>query len=242
MFPKKNTRCPSMVALLFILFQMAAAQEGHIDSLPQLENPISVAYLQKKLKKTGPQLVLNSKIEKNLRNKLKTDPVVQNLYKAIKLNADAIQKEPLLERVLEGRRLLGTSREMLYRMNMLGMVYRMEKSPAILARIDEEIKAVCDFSDWNPSHFLDVGEMSMAVALGIDWTAGDLPEKTVELAKSSLIEKGIKPSYDKNGNTGWVSGDNNWNQVCHGGMVAAAIATADVNPESGGEDYCQGLG
>jgi len=30
---------------------------------------------------------------------------------------------------------------------------------------------------------------------------------------------------------GWVSGNNNWNSVCHGGMVVAALAVADVDPE-----------
>jgi len=211
--------------------QTIFSQEEHAGPIPKLENPMSVAYLQKKLPKTGPRLVLNIKIEKQLKTKLKTDPVVQNLYKAIKLNAEAIQKEDLLERVMVGRRLLGTSREMLYRMNMLGMVYRIEKDPKILARINDEIKAVCAFEDWNPSHYLDVAEMAMAVALGIDWTTGDLPGATIEMAKNALIEKGIEPSYNKKGNTSWVGGNNNWNQVCHGGMIAAAIVTADTDME-----------
>ena len=217
--------------VLFIFSQTALAQEEHSEPIIKLENPISVKYLQKKLPKTGPRLVMNTKIEKQLKKKIKTDPVVRNLYQAIKLNAEAIQKEPLLERVVEGRRLLATSREMLYRMNMLGMVYRMEKNPMVLARIDEELKAVCSFIDWNPSHYLDVAEMAMAVAFGIDWTTGDLPESTIALAKTALIEKAIKPSYDEEGNTGWVGGINNWNQVCHGGMIAASIVTADTNME-----------
>ena len=217
--------------LIFMFSQTIFSQEEHAGPIPKLENPMSVAYLQKKLPKTGPRLVLNIKIEKQLKTKLKTDPVVQNLYKAIKLNAEAIQKEDLLERVMVGRRLLGTSREMLYRMNMLGMVYRIEKDPKILARINDEIKAVCAFEDWNPSHYLDVAEMAMAVALGIDWTTGDLPGATIEMAKNALIEKGIEPSYNKKGNTSWVGGNNNWNQVCHGGMIAAAIVTADTDME-----------
>ncbi len=211
--------------------QLVRSQEEKNTTTPKLQNPINVQYLQKKLKKTGPKLVLNPKIEKNLKKKLKTDPVVQNLYKAIKANAAEIQKKPLLLRELEGRRLLHVSREMLYRMNMLGMVYRIEKDPVMLSRINEEIKAVCNFSDWNPSHYLDVAEMSMAVAIGIDWAGDALPATTVEMAKTSLIEKGIKPSYNEKGNTGWVGGNNNWNQVCHGGMVAAAIVTADKEPE-----------
>ncbi len=223
------------------LFSDSHSTGRYSDSLPKLENPISVKYLQQKLDKTGPQLVLNSKIEKNLKTKLKTDPVVQNLYKAIKLNTETIQKEPLLERIMEGRRLLAISREMLYRMNMLGMVYRIEKDSTILKRINDELKAVCNFSDWNPSHYLDVAEMAMAVAIGIDWTVGDLPDTTLEMAKNALIEMGIKPSYNEKGNTGWVGGDNNWNQVCHGGMIAASIVTADKNPELAAKTIARAL-
>ncbi|MCM4162737.1 MULTISPECIES: heparinase II/III family protein [unclassified Arenibacter] len=230
-FRKVQRLLLSLPLICLLTVQITRAQEGTNSNLPKLQNPISVQYLQKKLKKAGPKLVLNPKIEKNLIKRLKTDPVVRNLYKAIQANAVEIQKEPLLMRELEGRRLLDVSREMLYRMNILGMVYRIEKDPVILARIDEELKAVCNFSDWNPSHYLDVAEMSMAVAFGIDWAGEALPSSTVELAKVSLIEKGIKPSYNEKGNTWWVGGSNNWNQVCHGGMVAASIVTADKNPE-----------
>jgi hypothetical protein len=102
----------------------------------------------------------------------------------------------------------------------------------MLNRINDEVIAACNFPSWNPKHFLDVGEMSLAIALAIDWTAGNLPKTTIELAKKSLIEKGIKPSWPVNGsNPGWAYGTNNWNQVCNGGLVAASIAVADVEPE-----------
>ncbi len=222
-----NYLIPFLFATL-ILSGVAYAAED----IPMLENPMTVQYLKKNLRKSQPRLVLNSKIEKNLKKKLKTDPVIQNMYKAIQLNATEVQQKPLLERRKVGRRLLGVSREMLWRMNMLGMVYRIEKDPKILDRINEEVIAVCNFSDWNPSHFLDVAEMSMAIAFALDWTAGDLPQSTIDLAKSALIEKGIKPSWPASGkNPGWSYGTNNWNQVCNGGMIAASIAIAEVEPE-----------
>jgi len=200
--------------------------------IPMLDNPVTVQYLKKNLRKSQPRLVLNSQTEKNLKKKLKADPVVQNMYRAIKLNAADVQQKPLLSRAMVGRRLLGTSREMLWRINMLGMVYRIDKEQDVLDRINDEIIAVCNFSDWNPSHFLDVAEMSMAVAFALDWTAGALPRTTIDLAKSALIEKGIKPSWPANGKTpGWAYGTNNWNQVCNGGMIAASIAIAEDEPE-----------
>ena len=96
-----------------------------------IQNPMSVRYLKKKLRKSSPRLVLTPTIEKNLKKKLVTDPAVKNMYKAIKLNAGKIYEQPLLERKLLGRRLLSVSREMLYRINMLGMVYRIEKDPKV---------------------------------------------------------------------------------------------------------------
>lgn len=115
---------------------------------------------------------------------------------------------------------------------MLATVYRIDKNPEILQRINDEVVAACNFPTWNPRHFLDVGEMSLAIALALDWTAGDLPESTVNLAKKALIEKGIKQSWPESGKTpGWVYNDNNWNQVCNAGMIAASIVVAELEPE-----------
>ncbi len=221
----------AIVVFLTFLFCFSGVSSEEKE-IPMLDNPMSVQYLKKNLRKSQPRLVLNSTIEKNLRKKLKTDPVVQNMYKAIQLNAAEVHTKPLLERIKIGRRLLSVSREMLYRMNMLGMVYRIDKDPIILKRINDEVVAVCNFFDWNPSHYLDVAEMSMAVAIALDWTAGKLPKSTIQLAKNALIEKGIKPSWPASGkNPGWSYGTNNWNQVCNGGMIAASIAIAGVDPE-----------
>lgn len=237
--------------LLFIFFSPAGAVSGnnpeaaaayHVNDDPvKLENPMSVQYLKRNLRKKSPRLVLTPAIERNLKKKLKNDPVVQNMYKALQLNAQQIQQEPLLTRNVIGRRLLGTSREMLYRMNVLGMVYRIDKDPAVLRRIDDELVAVCNFEDWNPSHYLDVAEMSMAVALAVDWAGDDLPASTVELAKNALIEKGINPSYIEEGSLGWVDGTNNWNQVCHGGMIAAAVVIAEEDPELASQTISRAL-
>jgi hypothetical protein len=196
----------------------------------RLENPITVSYLKSNLRKSTPRLVLTPSIEKTLKRKIKSDPLVKNYYDAMKLNAAKILEEPLLTRHIIGRRLLATSREMLYRMNILSMVYRLEKDPEILKRINKELLAICNFADWHPSHFLDVAELSLAVAIAIDWTGKDLPAATVSLAKKSLIEKGINPSWNKDKSPSWATAPHNWNQVCNGGMIAAAIVTANINP------------
>jgi len=221
----------SLVLINLVFLSNAKAKETSNENFVKLEDPITVQYIKSKLRKSTPRLILTPAIEKNLKKKIKTDPLVKNYYEAIKLNAADILTQPLLTRKLIGRRLLATSREILYRMTILSIVYRMERDPKILKRINDELVAVCNFSDWHPAHYLDVAELSLAVAIAVDWAGSDLPKTTVELAKNSLIEKGIKTSYEGNKQPSWVTATHNWNQVCNGGMIAAAIVTADKNPE-----------
>ena len=230
---KINLRWLSPIFILLFLVSSLNAQH-----LPyKLENPITAKYLKNNLSKTSPRLVLNKDIEKKLKQKLKTDPVVQNVYKGIKQNAEAVFEQtiinldiPLEERSQNNQ--LDISRDLLHRISMLAMVYRIEKDPRMLARINEEVIAACNFPTWNPKHFLDVGEMSLGIALAVDWVGKDLPASTVKLAKKALIEKGINPSWPENGeDPKWAYGHNNWNQVCNGGLVAAAIVVAEEAPE-----------
>lgn len=231
-----------LVVFMLICQQNVIAQNAAEDNIPKLKNPVTASYLKKNLRKSQPRLVLNASIEKDIRNKIKTDPVVKNMYAAVKLNAENVYDKPLLERIVTGRRLLSVSREMLYRVNMLGMVYAIEKDPKVLDRLNDEIVAVCNFTDWNPSHYLDVAEMSMAIALALDWTAGKLPKQTIALAENALIEKGIKPSWPDNGrNPSWAFGNNNWNQVCNGGMIAASLAIAEKDPVSAAKTISRAL-
>jgi hypothetical protein len=213
----------------FVILMTAVAQEKQ----PQkIKNPVSVDYLKKNLSRNSPKLILTPSMEKEIKQKLKTDRLVQSYFSYLQKQADSILRKPLLKHELEGFRMLAVSREMVERMGVLCMVYRLEKKPEILKRINNELLTVCHFADWNTQHFLDVAEMSFAVALAVDWGGEFLPKSTVQLAKKSLIEKGILPSYNEGGERMfWINGTNNWNSVCHGGMVSASLAIADLEPE-----------
>lgn len=239
MKPNKTFPAFLIVALCLVLSYGLFAQE---EIKVKLENPVTASYLKKNLSNRSPKLILTPKIEKELIEKFKTDPLVQNYYKYLKNESERILKEPLLKRELEGFRLLAVSRELVERMGVLCMVYRIDKNPEILDRINEEIKTICNFIDWNNQHFLDVAEMSFGVALSVDWVGKWLPKETVELAKLSLIEKGIKPSFNEGGTRMfWINSTNNWNAVCHGGLVAAALVTADINPELSAKTIARAL-
>ena len=229
---KLRYRCALLLLFLFSLIGCAEAQMRTKIPTFKLDNPpITAAYLQQHLSKSGPLLMLTPAIENDLKKGIKTDPVLKNYFEALKLNAYKILDSPLIERKMIGKRMLATSRELLHRMTVLSIVYRMEKEPVLLKRINDELIAACNFSDWHPSHALDVAEFALAVAIPVDWVGPALPKSTVDLAKTSLIKKAINPWFKGKKDPYWLNWTNNWNQVCTAGMIAAALVTADKDPE-----------
>ena len=149
---------------------------------------------------------------------------------ALVAEARAIVPLPVLERKVEGRRLLAVSREALRRVTTLAVAWMRTRDPALLARAEAEMLAVCAFADWNPSHYLDVGEMSLAVALGYDWLHDALHADSRETIADGLWRLGLQTALDDS--LWWTRAKNNWGQVCHAGMTAAALALAERHPEA----------
>ena len=143
-------------------------------------------------------------------------------------DARVLLKEKPAERIMEGRRLLTVSRNVLYRVNTLAAAFRLTGEKAFAERAALEMCAAADFTDWNPAHFLDVAEMTLALAVGYDWLYETLDEARRVKIRDAILEKGLRPSF--RGRQWWVTGKNNWNQVCHAGMVAGALAVADSEP------------
>ena len=138
--------------------------------------------------------------------------------------------KPPVERIVTGRRLLDKSREALRRIFYLSYAWRLTSDIKYLERAEEEMLAVSSFTDWNPSHFLDVAEMTMALSIGYDWLYKELSADSRTIVREAIIQKGLIPSLDSTNNS-WVKASHNWNQVCNAGMTYGALAIYEDNPE-----------
>ena len=110
---------------IFVLFgSLVHAQtiEKYEAKSIKLHNPITVGYLKNNLSKQSPRLILTSTIEKTIKKKLKSDPLLKRYYKYLENESIRILDEPLLERKLQGYRLLAVSREMVERMGICFIV------------------------------------------------------------------------------------------------------------------------
>ncbi len=167
----------------------------------------------------------------NVRGRIAADPAAAALHLGLLRVAQRALDEPVAGRELQGRRLLGVSRRVLGRVLDLAYAWRMTGDPAFARRAEAEMLAVAAFSDWNPSHFLDVGEMTTALALGYDWTEEALALESRAVIKRAIIEKGLRPGLDpKAEHNWWHVAEHNWNQVCWGGLTLGALTIADDDP------------
>jgi len=213
---KTNAFFTSFVVVLWLFSNAIFAQLKHLSPDTKVPN--------------HPRIMLLKGEEQGIQKNISSDKNWAKLHQTILDECDKLMTEEPLKRIQIGRRLLDKSREALRRIFYLSYAYRITNNPKYLQRAEKELLTVAQFSDWNPSHFLDVGEMTMAVAIGYDWLYNDLQKSTLPILKEAILKKGIEPSLDARYNS-WLKASHNWNQVCNAGMTYGALAIYEDHPE-----------
>jgi hypothetical protein len=155
----------------------------------------------------------------------------QQLLETIEHNGRELLSESPLVYQKEGRRLLAVSRAALNRITIWAFCHRVTGEPQFAQRAEMEMLAMAAFPDWNPSHFLDTAEMTAALAIGYDWLHAQLPPASRATIRQAIVEKGLRqvlgaePKFHS-----WRRSENNWNQVCLGGLTLGALAVAEDEP------------
>ena len=173
-----------------------------------------------------PRLLLPAGQEEAIKQAMKQYPPLQQVHQQILKRCEDALIAPTLVFKKDGKRLLAVSREALTRIFYLSYAYRMTGNKVYAIRAEQEMVAVSKFHSWNPSHYLDVGEMVMALAIGYDWLYKDLRPSTRELVRKAIIELGFNTAEGQ-----WFyNAKNNWNQVCNGGLSYGAMAIYEDEP------------
>ncbi|NRA38895.1 MAG: heparinase II/III family protein [Planctomycetes bacterium] len=133
-----------------------------------------------------------------------------------------------MQRIVEGSRLLAVSRHYLKRIHFLSLAFHLTGERVFVDKAQEEMLSAVAFSDWNPSHMLDVGEMCTAIALGYDLLFHELDDAACLQIRDGIKTLGLE-AMDID--SFWVEGSTNWNPVCHGGCIMGALAIMDDEPE-----------
>lgn len=212
-----------LVAVLSLCFGFASAGEYDYTRLPD-----------------HPRLLLHEGGEAVVWDMLKSNPKMMAIHERIIQDCDQMLNTLPSERVMEGKRLLTVSRIVLERVFYLSYGYRMTGKMEYLKRAEQEMLSASAFTDWNPKHFLDVGEMCFGLAIGYDWLYDDLSEQTRRTIREAIVEKGLMAAKSKEAR--FYRSKTNWNQVCNGGLVNAALAICEDEPELAKEIVDKALG
>lgn len=175
-----------------------------------------------------PRLLVTAADWASLPARRRDDPDLDRLVLALLARARRDLGLPVLERQLEGRRLLRVSRELIRRTLQWALAWRVTGEGVFLDRARRDMLAVAAFADWNPDHFLDVAEMTAGLAIGYDWLFHDLPANERATLRAAIVGKGIVQA--RHGHRTFRAA-NNWSQVCIGGMVLGALAVQDDEPQ-----------
>ena len=160
-----------------------------------------------------------------IREKVKTDPLMGAAMKGIAARAREHAAAKSIVRKKDGRRLLKVSREALARISFCAMDARINNNATSRATAIRTMREVVTFSDWNPSHFLDVAEMCLAVSLGYDWLYDDLSVEDRESISTGLRKLGLDPMcHEAHLPRSRLRAPTNWGQVCSAGAMAVALA------------------
>lgn len=175
-----------------------------------------------------PRLIIKKGDIEAVKQKIESDQPLCTLHDIIERRANEyLSAEPTKYRKV-GKRLLGRCRAVLERVCYCSYMYLVSGDELYARRAEKEMLAAADFVSWNPSHFLDVGEMVTALAIGYDWLYDWLSPESRKIIEDAIIIKGLRTSGNKRW---WSKSHNNWNQVCNGGLVMGALAVYERIPD-----------
>ncbi len=117
----------------------------------------------------------------------------------------------------------------------LAAAYCLTKDVRYKDRLYKELEHVGNWPDWGADAYLCTAHNILTFAVCYDWLYNDWTKEERENILGWLMEKGIREAvlgyegYTKG--TNWVVSKSNWNNVCNGSNLIAALAIADEYPD-----------
>lgn len=218
---------------LFLFFVFGGCSKQTVAEVQVVEPVVpKLTGLLTTLKMDHPRLLLTNERLLQLKNLSITDARLKKYVADVVAQADKDVIKTPLQHILIGPRLLDKSRECLSRVTNLAFAFRWTGNKKYSDAALLNMQTVCAFADWNPSHFLDVAEMTHAVAIGYDWLYSEMDKYYRDKIRAQLINLGLnegKKAYAEK--AWWTMSEFNWNQVCNSGLTIGALAVAETDPD-----------
>lgn len=181
-----------------------------------------------------PRIIMTEEDVTAIRTKLDagTDANLKALHDCIINYADKTLTAKDLVYEVKGKRLLDVSTEAANRIISCSYAWRLTGETKYLDKAKKDLQTVCAFKDWNSAtHFLDGAEMAHGVGIGYDWLYNELDDATRQSAEKAIQDYAFYCALNGKWNLNFYESATNWNQVCNGGLVVAALAIYETCPD-----------
>jgi hypothetical protein len=132
---------------------------------------------------------------------------------------------------------LDIARRFALRIQTLGLTWFLSGDARYRDRAKAELLAVCGFPDWNGDEFLVTAETAFGAGIGFDWLHDALDDEERRRIVAAILDKAIDPGLRELMRSPpppqrWATAPTNWNLVCNGGLMIAALAIAEEDPRA----------
>lgn len=152
-------------------------------------------------------------------------------------HTDSILKEPLLEYGLDAAKLrVSTIHKFATQVPYLIFMYQVTGESQYADRCIQQLERMCEYPDWGANrHFLDTGIGAFVFAFVYDGLYHYMTAEQRELFEAGVRKHALNiGKYQIEHGTGaqkWYIANHNWNGICNNGLIAAALAMYETDPD-----------
>ena len=172
-----------------------------------------------------PRLLLREGEEEQIRAAIERQPLMATADSVIVEYCNSIMDMAPQPKEMAGFRIKNMA-DRLNNLFYLSYAWRVHRDMRYADRAIKEMMQIATYDDWNPSHFLDVAEITMGMAIGYDWLYDLLSPSQRRNIAAAIKRCGFDASKDDQ-KAWFYTAFQNWNQVCNAGLVFGAVALWD---------------
>ncbi len=211
------------------------------DSLSQNSNftPVTATLIQDRLIRSNvinihPRLFFSTDDIHRIRKlNEQGDTLIHIGYLQNQIESSKILKEPLLSYYLDEAKLRVPSiHKFAVQLPHLVMMYQLTGDTLFARRIVNQFKKLNDFPDWGANrHFLDAGIGGFDFALAYDALYAFLTTEEKKMMRTAVLKYVLIPGKEQlQKKIWWSTANHNWNGICNGGIIMAALSMYEEDP------------
>jgi len=206
-----------------------------------LSIPVSGAQVRASISFTGktnvfPRLLYNAAEIAAIKSAAQSDQFAKPTYDDIISRANTLLTAPILDYGLDGAglRISNIHTACNDQIPYLVLAYQFTGDARYAARCWQQLDRMCNYPDWGANrHFLDAGIAAKGVALAMDglqtYLTAAQKQRLYNAVKSFVLQPGKTQIETGTGAWKWYQSTNNWNGICHGGMIMASLASYEMD-------------